>query len=70
MTTYDDLEYLLSPDGQQQLATLSQEQITPANHLLLAMRLRKTVTPIQAQALLELALAAEAAWHCQIFKIG
>lgn len=56
MTTLNDLHFLLSPTGQQWLDTLAQEPITPQNHLQLAATLRKSVTPPQAQALLELAL--------------
>lgn len=54
--TLDDLQFLQSDIGARWLARLSENPITPDNHLKLATRLRKTLTPNQAQAVLEMAL--------------
>ncbi|MEM7334822.1 MAG: class I SAM-dependent methyltransferase, partial [Chloroflexota bacterium] len=56
MTTLEDLQFALSNEGQTLLSELAQAPITPANHLQIATKLRKTVAPPLAQALLELAL--------------
>ncbi len=57
----DDLTFLLSPAGQAHLAHLATTPITPHNHLSLAMALRQTLPPTQAQAVLETVLLRQLA---------
>ena len=54
--TPDDLTFLLSPVGQQWLAETTVTPITPQNHLQIAARLRKSLPPEHAQAVLETVL--------------
>ncbi len=56
MTTLDALQFALSPQGQEILETLAKDPITPNNHLQIATKLRKSVDPPLAQALIEIAL--------------
>jgi len=48
-----DLQFLLSPEGQELLQETADPPITPANHLQVASRLRKQIDPAQAQAVIE-----------------
>ena len=54
--TLDDLHFLLTAKGQEELQKLAQEKITPKNHLQIATRLRHAFSAREAQALLEQAL--------------
>lgn len=56
-----DFHFLLSPEGSERLAQLTETAITPQNHLALASQLRQEVTPGQAHALLETALLRQRA---------
>jgi SAM-dependent methyltransferase len=52
----EDLNYLLSPEGQQLLSELAQERFEGDDHLRLASRLRRQVGQARAHALLETSL--------------
>lgn len=57
----EDFAFLRSDAGQKLLQELAEIPITPHNHLQLAMMLRQTVTPAQANAVLETALLRQLA---------
>lgn len=57
----EDLRFLLSADGERRLTELTNIPITPANHLQIATTLRQSLTPQQAQAVLETAMLRQQA---------
>lgn len=59
--TPDDLRYLLSPAGQDTLAALTDEPLTPDTHLATAAALRRSLPPERAAAVLETALLRQRA---------
>ena len=59
--TLDDLHFLLSPEGTQWLQNLANDPITSHNHLQIATQLRKQLTAVQAQAVLETAILRQSA---------
>lgn len=57
----DDFHFLLTDEGVGWLAELADITISPDNHLQIASRLRKSLTPAQTQALLETAVLRQQA---------